>query len=198
MDSIVGARGFAHHCNPLGVATKRGYVFVHPRQTGSEVMQRRILDGHFRVVEPAEYPQPVGDRNHYHTLLGQLLTVIVRLVTPTALVAAAMDIDHDRERPFGLQICPHVEVQTVLGVLGCHHKIGVNAHARHHAAIPLDATICLHASGCKFRRVDRLPIGLPRHRSRPASLTDRRFGKRQSQKRGYPVWFLDTVNYGAA
>jgi hypothetical protein len=92
MDRIVGARGFPHDRDAIRVATKRRDVFVHPFQTGGEVMQRGILDRHLRVVEPTEYPQPIGDRYHYHALSRELLTVVVWLVTPAPRVSAAVDV----------------------------------------------------------------------------------------------------------
>src|SRR5271167_4532700 len=76
---------FAENRYPLGIATKRRDVLLHPFERRDLVQQavvaRRITVGflgELRVREETKYTQAIVDGHHHHALLGQCLAVVKR------------------------------------------------------------------------------------------------------------------------
>ena len=125
------ARRLAHDGDVAGIAAERGDVLLDPFERCDLVEQTVIaryavgrLRAQFRMRHPAQYPQPVVDRDEDDAALGEIASVIERLPTSAEQQPAAVNPDDDG-RLLGMRGRPHIQEQTILTEL--RRIVGIDA-----------------------------------------------------------------------
>ncbi len=163
-----------------GIATERGDVALHPLQRG-DLIKHRVIAGdvvrrfsaQFRMCEETENPDAIVERDEHDSFSRKRLAVQAAHGTVAALVAAAINPDHDGPPLIRiLRSRPDIQVQAVL------------AHRRRFA-LKIFELIERTRFGENLHRyrteLIRLAYAIPRRdrpRRPPAQITDRRRGKR--------------------
>jgi hypothetical protein len=120
-----GAGGLAEDRDVVRIAAERRDVLLHPLQHGDRVTERLVarrvaarLLRQLRVREEAERAEAVVEVDEDDSLLGEVLTVVVRAVAAAFAVGTAEDPDHHRTPLVGaIGGSPQVEVETVFAGL---------------------------------------------------------------------------------
>ena len=184
---IAAARRLAEQRDAVRIAAESRDVPLYPTQRGELVPETEVrlcatLARELRMRKEPEHPEAVGDGDHDSAFGSQAMTVVVRLVGPTAAVAATVEEHHDGQRAAGARLRrPDIEIQAVLAdrEVGEHRALG--AETLGHAAIPVEDAHALHAGGRERRGLPRPAPADEVHGRAPPQTADGRLSERQAQ-----------------
>ncbi len=117
-------------------------------------------------------PEPVIDGDNDDAVPGEVCTVIEFLRSRAEDIAAAMDPEHDRQRPFApADGSPHVEIEAVFACFGAELHPGEHRQQGHRF---------LRGGRAEVEAFPHSRPGMRRLRSAPAQLANGRRGIRDS------------------